>query len=89
MYSRASASALPSALASVSGNDYEHIDISKIVKSSIKLDDDIPLENDTPAGLFSDVEEEINGLFTYDREVLKVDKNRMLTIARQLFENIR
>lgn len=37
----------------------------------------------------SDVEEEINGLFTYDREVLKVDKNRMLTIARQLFENIR
>ena len=37
----------------------------------------------------SDVEEEINGLFTYDREVLKVDENRMLAIATRLFENIR
>ena len=36
----------------------------------------------------SDVEEEINGLFTYDREVLKVDKDRMLSIASRLFENI-
>jgi len=36
----------------------------------------------------SDVEEEINGLFTYDREVLKVDKERMLAIASRLFENI-
>ena len=32
----------------------------------------------------SDVEEEINGLFTYDREVLKVDKDRMLAIANRL-----
>jgi len=37
----------------------------------------------------SDVEEEINGLFTYDREVLKVDKNRMMSIATRLFESIR
>ncbi len=36
----------------------------------------------------SDVEEEINGLFTYDREVLKVDKDRMSAIAKQLFKNI-
>lgn len=36
----------------------------------------------------SDVEEEINGLFTYDREVLKVDKKKMLSIAARLFENI-
>ena len=36
----------------------------------------------------SDVEEEINGLFTYDREVLKVDKNKMTAIADQLFSSI-
>ena len=36
----------------------------------------------------SDVEEEINGLFTYDREVLKVDKDRMLSIAARLYESI-
>jgi hypothetical protein len=34
----------------------------------------------------SDVEDETNGLFTYDRQVLKVDKNRMQTIAEELFE---
>ena len=37
----------------------------------------------------SDVEEEINGLFTYDREVLKVDKDRMLSIAKKLFQNLK
>ena len=37
----------------------------------------------------SDVEEEINGLFTYDREVLKVDKSRMLSIAKKLYQNLK
>ena len=37
----------------------------------------------------SDVEEEINGFFTYDREVLKVDKDRMLSIAKKLFQNLK
>lgn len=32
----------------------------------------------------SDVEGEINGLYTYDREMCKVDKNRMCTIAKKL-----
>jgi hypothetical protein len=32
----------------------------------------------------SDVEDEINGLVTYDRQVLKVDKERMLDIAQRL-----
>ena len=36
----------------------------------------------------SDVEEEINGLFTYDREVLKVNIERMAAIAKQLFESL-
>ena len=35
----------------------------------------------------SDVEDEINGLLTYDREVLKVDKAAMLEIANALYEN--
>ncbi len=32
----------------------------------------------------SDVEEEINGVITYDREVVKLDKDRALDIARKL-----
>ncbi len=34
----------------------------------------------------SDVEDETNGLFTYDRQVLKVDKARMNSIAREIFD---
>ena len=32
----------------------------------------------------SDVEGEINGMYTYDRKVCKVDKNRMKKIAEKL-----
>jgi hypothetical protein len=32
----------------------------------------------------SDVEDETNGLLSYDRKVLKVDKTRMLKIAEKL-----
>ena len=34
----------------------------------------------------SDVEDETNGLFTYDRQVLKVDEDRMARISNALFE---
>ena len=34
----------------------------------------------------SDVEDETNGLFTYDRQVLKVDTARMQLIAEDLFD---
>ncbi len=34
----------------------------------------------------SDVEDEVNGLVTYDRQVVKVDRDRMKAIARQLFK---
>jgi hypothetical protein len=34
----------------------------------------------------SDVEDEINGLYTYDRRVCKADRERMLAIRRQLDE---
>ena len=34
----------------------------------------------------SDVEDEINGLVTYDRQVIKVDKERMNEIAAKLFD---
>lgn len=34
----------------------------------------------------SDVEDETNGLLTYDRQVLKVDKDKMREVARQLQE---
>ena len=34
----------------------------------------------------SDVEDEINGLLTYDRRVVKVEKGRMNEIADKLFE---
>ncbi len=36
----------------------------------------------------SDVEDEINGLYTYDREVCKVDKEKMINIARELEEEL-
>ena len=32
----------------------------------------------------SDVEDEINGLYTYDRKVCKVEKNAMRQLARKL-----
>ncbi|MBQ8415759.1 MAG: glycoside hydrolase family 2, partial [Clostridia bacterium] len=34
----------------------------------------------------SDVEDETNGLLTYDRQVVKVTPERMRTVARELFE---
>ena len=36
----------------------------------------------------SDVEEEINGLYTYDRKVCKVDKVRMKKLAEQILSNL-
>ncbi len=36
----------------------------------------------------SDVEDEINGLFTYDRKVIKVSKTVMNKIAKEIFKNI-
>ena len=32
----------------------------------------------------SDIEDEINGLYTYDREVCKVDKERMRELAKRV-----
>lgn len=37
----------------------------------------------------SDVEDEINGLYTYDREICKVDKKRMAAIAQKLQKAVR
>ncbi len=37
----------------------------------------------------SDIEDEINGLITYDREVIKVDENRMRKISESLFKVFR
>ena len=34
----------------------------------------------------SDVEDETNGIFTYDRKVVKVDKEKMQKISKKLFE---
>ena len=36
----------------------------------------------------SDVEDEINGLYTYDREVCKVEKNLMQKVSQELYEEI-
>jgi hypothetical protein len=36
----------------------------------------------------SDVEDETNGLLSYDRKVLKVDRERMLKIAKSIDEKI-
>ena len=36
----------------------------------------------------SDVEDEINGLYTYDRKVCKVDKERMLEMSKKLQEAV-
>lgn len=36
----------------------------------------------------SDVEGEINGLYTYDRKVCKVERDRMLAVAEKIFEKI-
>ena len=36
----------------------------------------------------SDVEDEINGLYTYDRKVCKVEKERMKEVAKELYEEI-
>lgn len=37
----------------------------------------------------SDVEDEINGLYTYDRKVCKVDKNQMLKMAKKMQEAVK
>ena len=34
----------------------------------------------------SDVEDELNGLITYDRKVIKMDKERILEMSRELLE---
>ncbi len=34
----------------------------------------------------SDVEEEINGLYTYDRKVLKVDADKMKKLSKKVFD---
>jgi hypothetical protein len=36
----------------------------------------------------SDVEDETNGLWTYDRQALKVTPDKLLPIAEKLYENI-
>ena len=36
----------------------------------------------------SDVEEEVNGLYTYDRKVCKVDKERMKSLADHISSNL-
>ena len=35
----------------------------------------------------SDVEDETNGLLSYDRKALKVDKDRMLKLSEQVFNS--
>lgn len=35
----------------------------------------------------SDVEDEVNGFWTYDREILKMDKDKIIEINRQVLEN--
>ena len=37
----------------------------------------------------SDVEDEVNGLYTYDREVCKVDRNALQELARQLMKELK
>ena len=34
----------------------------------------------------SDVEDELNGLITYDRKVVKMDKNRVLEVSKNLLD---
>ena len=34
----------------------------------------------------SDVEDELNGLITYDRKVVKMDKNRVLEVSKKLLD---
>ena len=36
----------------------------------------------------SDVEDEINGMYTYDREVCKVNKEKMQRLAERIFSEI-
>jgi hypothetical protein len=36
----------------------------------------------------SDVEDEINGMYTYDREVCKVNKEKMQKLADRIFAEI-
>jgi hypothetical protein len=36
----------------------------------------------------SDVEDEINGFYTYDREVCKVEKEKIQEISKKIFEEI-
>ncbi len=58
----------------------------------IKLYEDMVLTS-IPNGLcgciytqLSDVEDEINGLYTYDRQICKVNKKRMMNISQKIFE---
>lgn len=37
----------------------------------------------------SDVEDEVNGLYTYDRQVCKVIKDKMMQVARELYQEIK
>ena len=37
----------------------------------------------------SDVEDEINGLYTYDRKVCKVDKEKIMAMAKRLQEAVK
>ena len=36
----------------------------------------------------TDVEEEINGLFTYDREVCKVDRSRIRALSKRIYAEL-
>jgi hypothetical protein len=57
---------------------------------SLYLDEVIPMINRglcaTVYTQVSDVEDETNGLYTYDRQVLKVDESRMKKMANSLHE---
>ena len=36
----------------------------------------------------SDVEDEINGMYTYDRQVCKVNKTKMQALAQEIYQKI-
>lgn len=67
-------------------------DISELEKGLLKLytDEVLPAVKDGLSAAVltqvSDVEDETNGLFTYDRQVLKVDEEQMRLISEKLFE---
>ena len=70
-------------------------DYSKLTEDILKLYDVMILPA-APRGMcgciytqLSDVEDEINGLYTYDRKVCKVDKEKMAAMAKQLQEAVK